>query len=372
MKQALLDNLKNLRGFRTKRKIVVLSVDDYGAVTLDSVKAMNKLALNYSNDVGHFHKYDSLETKSDLEALYDVLNSVKDINNKPAVFTPFAIPCNINFEKVIADKTRYYHETLPETFEKLSSRHPNTYTGAWEIWKQGLNEGLMKPQFHGREHLHIGIFESWLEKKNPLLLSALENRSFAFTPNSPKKYHSVGAAFGFDHLSENKQYEEVIIDGLNRFEEVFGYRANHFNAPAGVESKQIHGYLKENGIDYIDQPLIKKEHLGGGKFKKEINYTGKKNRHGQTYIVRNVIFEPAKHPNADNVGKALKQVEAAFRWNKPANISSHRVNYCGHIDPQNRRRGLAALKELLQRIVKKWPDVEFMGVDEMVRVVEGR
>jgi len=39
MKQAILNNLKNIWGWRTSRKIVVFSVDDYGNVRLDSRQA---------------------------------------------------------------------------------------------------------------------------------------------------------------------------------------------------------------------------------------------------------------------------------------------------------------------------------------------
>ena len=63
------------------------------------------------------------------------------------------------------------------------------------------------------------------------------------------------------------------------------------------------------------------------------------------------------------------QVEAAFRMNKPANISSHRVNFCGHIDPKNRALGLNALSELLHRIVKCWSDVEFISADELGKII---
>ena len=66
----------------------------------------------------------------------------------------------------------------------------------------------------------------------------------------------------------------------------------------------------------------------------------------------------------------MKQIETAFRWNKPAIISSHRVNFCGHIDPKNREKGLDSLKQLLQEIVKKWPDVEFMAADELASCVK--
>ena len=77
------------------------------------------------------------------------------------------------------------------------------------------------------------------------------------------------------------------------------------------------------------------------------------------------MFEPTSPKRRDWIGTCLKQIEAAFFWNKPANISSHRVNFSGHIDPDNRKKGLKALKELLQTIVKKWPDVEFMTTRQL-------
>lgn len=371
MKQTLINNLKNLPGARTKRKHVIFSVDDYGAVSLDSKQARDLLEKKSNIKQSHFHRYDALENKIDLEYLYGVLRSVKDKNQNHAIFTPFALPCNIDFEKLKKYDT-FRNEPLFETYEKLSQRHPSSYEGTWELWKQGIREGLMQPQFHGREHLHVGIFNHWLQNKEPHLMRALECRSFAFTAPSPKKHHSVGAAFGFDNPEENEGFKEIIEDGLNRFEEVFGYRAIQFNAPAGVESQLIHGYLHENGIKSLDQPIVKHEHLGFGKHKKEFNYLGKRNKLKQVYVVRNVIFEPSKHPNKDNVGLALKQIEAAFRWNKPANISSHRVNYCGHINPENRKQSLAQLKDLLHRIVKKWPEAEFVSVPELVEEIGGR
>ena len=88
-----------------------------------------------------------------------------------------------------------------------------------------------------------------------------------------------------------------------------------------------------------------------------------------TYQVRNVVFEPTNEIGFDWVNYSLKQVEAAFRWNRPSIISSHRVNFCGHIDPKNRETGINALKKLLKKIVKKWPDVEFMSSVELGELI---
>ena len=61
----------------------------------------------------------------------------------------------------------------------------------------------------------------------------------------------------------------------------------------------------------------------------------------------------------------FKEIDIAFKWRKPATISSHRVNYIGWLNKQNRKHGLQKLDELLAQIIKYWPDVEFMTSEEL-------
>lgn len=88
---------------------------------------------------------------------------------------------------------------------------------------------------------------------------------------------------------------------------------------------------------------------------------------GKVTLVRNVVFEPTDERSIDWGAYTLKQIEAAFRWRQPAIISSHRVNFCGQINPQNRAQGLAALRTLLRKIVERWSEVEFVSIAELVR-----
>ena len=62
---------------------------------------------------------------------------------------------------------------------------------------------------------------------------------------------------------------------------------------------------------------------------------------------------------------SLKEMEVAFLWHKPATISSHRVNYIGFLHPENREKSLKKLEELLVRMLKRWPDIEFMTSSEL-------
>jgi hypothetical protein len=81
------------------------------------------------------------------------------------------------------------------------------------------------------------------------------------------------------------------------------------------------------------------------------------------------MFEPAENPQIDAVDEALLQINLAFRYNKPAIISSHRVNYIGSLNSKNRTRNIKKLDNLLTSITKRWPDVEFMSSDQLINLI---
>jgi hypothetical protein len=106
-----------------------------------------------------------------------------------------------------------------------------------------------------------------------------------------------------------------------------------------------------------------------GKPKIKHHILGEKNKIGQSYLIRNALFEPSENTNKDWVNSCLKEIDIAFRWHKPAIISSHRVNYIGFIDEKNRSRNIHDLKSLLTRMLEKWPDIEFMSSDKLAQLI---
>ncbi len=373
IKTSIVNNLKNSIGWKTKRKIIVFAVDDYGNVRLDSAQARTNMDNIGMKIYSRFDALDTLETSDDLSALYEVLSSVKDGKGKSAVFTPYSLPCNIDFESMENEGYEMYrYETLPKTYKKLEQLQPNAYLGAWKLWQEGISNGLMKPQFHGREHLNLTLFNEKLQARDAELLMALKNRSY--TSISDDKYPTISstASFDFWEFKENENFIPIIEDGLKRFEAVFGYQSDCFTPPVFNIHNSLFITLEENGIKYIDLGLIRKEHQGLNKYKTEFNYTGKTTQGGLKTIVRNVVFEPTEDRGLDWVVFGMKQIETAFRWNKPAIISSHRVNFCGHIDEDNRKKGLSALKQLLDSIVKKWPEVEFLSASELGKIINNK
>jgi hypothetical protein len=370
MRQILANHFKNILGWKTKRRLVVLSIDDYGNVRLDSKDAREKMNIAGLKVLNRFDAYDTLETKEDLEMLYEALSSVKDKNGNAAVFTPFSIPCNIDFERMGQENySTYHYELLPTTFSKLSQKNPKAYEGTWELWNEGIKKKLMAPQFHGREHFNLKVFTEKLNNKDAELLTALKNRSNTSISKTGYKTINYTAAFEFWEFSENLKLQEIIEDGLNNFKTVFGYKSTHFNPPGGREHHSLHTKLSSLGVKSIDNSFIKKENQGLGKYETKICLNGSFNSNGMLQLVRNVVFEPNSDSSLDSVAMAMSQIDIAFKYNSPVNISSHRVNFCGHVDQNNRKEGIDSLKKLLKNIVSKYPDVEFVSIEELVSIM---
>lgn len=368
LKSTLVSHTKNVLSWKTKRKIVTIGVDDYGNVRLHSKTAREKLKQLGFNLTNRFDLYDTLETTTDLEALYETLQSVKDKNSNHAIFTALTMTANIDFNKVEANNyDNYYYEPLNETFNKL-----NGYEQTWKTWKEGIDNKLIYPQFHGREHLNLQYFNYHLQKKTPDFINMLKLKSYVGTiSETPFPTISSTRAFDIWKMEDNENLKEIIIDGLNMFEKLFGFRSEHFNPPGNTAHPILFKTAKEHGIKYIDTEIIKKEHQGQHKFKKSYNYTGKKNQFDQILFVKNCGFEPSNNKQTPDwyVTDTLRQIETAFKWGAPAMISTHRVNFCGKIEESNRTIGLSALKDLLQSIVKRWPDVEFMTTNELGNII---
>jgi hypothetical protein len=369
LKNKIINNLKNITGWKSNRKLLAFAVDDYGNIRLSSLEARKKLEADGVNLKSRFDQLDALDTFQDIEMLFKVLQSVKDKNNNPAIFTTYALCANVDFEKSLA-KGEFVPESLDSTYERLSQEDPENFEGAFPLLKEGISMGLIRPQFHGREHLNVLAFNLLLRNKDATLMKNLKMSSLAGIPNH-KDLPNVrfSEAFSFWSKDEIAAHKTIIEDGLNQFEKVYGYRSATFTPPAMLIHPELYPFVETLGIQAIDKPRAHVVHVGNGVYQKEKNTLGIQKGQNHVTIVRNCMFEP-NNKNLDWVNFTFGQINAAFFWGKPAIISSHRVNFCGFIEDENRRKGLESLKFLLKKVVKTWPDVEFVAVDELAEIIE--
>jgi hypothetical protein len=190
------------------------------------------------------------------------------------------------------------------------------------------------------------------------------------SPNINMRYTIAFGNIGDESLEIEKQ---IIKEGTELFEKIFGYKSKSFIAPAYTWRNEIESTLKSCGVDYIQGIPLQQIHIKDypdWKSKSKYHYLGQKNAHGQYYLVRNCFFEPYKYP--DMVNDCLHRMNIAFKWNKPAIISTHRLNFIGNLVPENREKNLKLFSILLNQIIQKWPDVEFKTSDQLGDLIAGK
>jgi hypothetical protein len=360
-KRNLIRNLSNIPGWRTNRKIVVIESDDWGAIRMVSKEILDNL-INAGVPISQcrFNNNDSLAAEDDLSSLFEVLHSVKDKNGNSALFTAVSVVANPDFDKIEQNGfQKYFYEPFTETLKKYPG-----HAGSFNLWKEGIKNRLFVPQFHGREHLNVTAWLKALRNGNQDTLLAFKHKVYGITPRDFHGNVSFQAAFDIEDITEIDYHKDVIKQGLELFEKLFGYKATYFIPTNGPFNNHLEIVAAEYGIKYMGTSKIQLEPIGQGRTRKVFHRIGQKNDSGQTYITRNCVFEP-NDKSQNWIDSCLKEIEIAFRWGKPAVISSHRVNFVGHINPSNRTNGLKQLKILLNEIVKHWTNVEFLTTDQL-------
>ena len=367
IKSSLRVNVSNIPGWKTKRHVVVIESDDWGSIRMSSKEAFDRmLKAGMPVDRSHYNLYDSLECNDDLEQVYETLSKFKDSTGRHPVITGVNVVANPDFEKI---KTNNFSEYIYEPYTETCKRYSN-HDRVYDLWKEGIEKRLMVPIFHGREHLNAQFWMRALRDKNKSTLVGFENEVTGMPGIKGEKLPDFQAAFQIDTINDLVYQKEVLKTGLDLFEELYGYRSRYFVPTNGPFNNTLEKDLNEHGVKYINTGKKQKEPLGNGQYKINTRFIGDKNQYGQIYITRNCFFEPSssgfeKPANTDWINNCLKEIEIAFRWRKPAVISSHRVNYIGYLHPENRERSLKQLSELLSKMLKKWPDIEFMTSSEL-------
>lgn len=354
---ALVRNLINAFGYKTTKKIVVIESDDWGAIRMPSKKVYEDLIKKKYIDANDpFLKYDGMESGEDLQFLFETLSSVKDSENQSAKFTANVIVANPNFDLIKADDYQNYHyELVTETFKKYPAHH-----NSFKLWIEGKENDLFVPQLHGREHVNVYKWLTALQTKTPEFLAAFENDMYAVNA-------SIAAALSYNNQQSKESLNLIIQEGSAIFKELFGHTSQSFIAPNYTWDYSVEKALEQEGIAFLQGSKKQNQPKLQGKLKTQYHYSGQKNKLGQTYLVRNCLFEPSVAHHIDYVAVCLKQIENAFFWKKPAIVCSHRLNYVGYLDEVNRDKNLKQLEILLKAIVKKWPEVVFMSTPDLIK-----
>lgn len=356
-------------GWKTNRKIIVLISDDWGGVRIKSKEAReNLIRCGIDMNSNRFDRYDTLESNKDLEYLFEILVSYKDCCGNHPVITAACNVANPDFKKIRdSGYKEYYYEPFTETL-----KHYPDHDKVYELYNTGIGLKIFHPEFHGREHLNIKLWLDNLKAGNELLIKSFD-QEFWHLPGKyllQSSHRSLGAAFDFESSDEIPWHKETVFNGVALFRQIFNYLPCLLVPPSQYFHKNLEQAIELAGCRMIDVPRLRKMPIGSGKFQTKVHFLGQKNKAGLRYLIRDAVFEPNLNDNSDGVQECLKGIGAAFRYKKPAIISNHRASFTGGIDIKNRDKGLRALKLLLNEILKRWPDAEFISAASLHKMIE--
>jgi hypothetical protein len=365
--QSVFRNLREMPGWHTSRKLVVIESDDWGVVRMPAVKIYQTLknaGLDVENDP--FARFDSLATVDDLSALFEALHSVRDMKGNPALITANCAVANPDFSKIKSFGFSEYHfEFFTESLKKQRGCEQS-----FKLWQEGISAGLFKPQYHGREHLNVSKWMNLLQNGHKEVKKAFDHGVFGVNFNNiNSKRANLMAAFDYENNAEKQTVHQIAEDGAQIFRQLFGYSSFSFIAPSYVWDPGLEKAMALNGARVIQGINTQSIPSAGSKYKYRYHFTGQKNKLGQVFLARNCFFEPSIKPDFDWIGVCLKRMEMIFRWRRPVILGSHRLNFIGALAEDNRNRNLVLFKKLLNEITKKWPDVEFVSSDNLGKMM---
>ena len=300
------------------RKVVVIESDDWGSVRMQTseVLAMLKLKGYKFFDSNGYDRNDTLASNKDIEILIEALTSVKDSKGHPAILTMNCVVANPDFEKIRQSGFQEYHYEL---FTETLKRYPH-HDRSFSLWKEGMSVGVLRPQFHGREHLNAQMWLQLLQKGCKPVLDSFDKSVFSVVVDKEDdpRQHSL-AAYNLANEEEYAFAKHSVKEGLDLFEQLFGYRSESMIAPNYTWDTAIEDVAYSCGVKYMQGARVQRhsQYIMRNGGNTELRFTGQRNNNGQIYMVRNCSFEPSENPKK-NADACMAQIKKAFNRGQAA------------------------------------------------------
>jgi hypothetical protein len=271
------------RGWKTKRKIVVIESDDWGAIRTSLRGAYDRLVdLGYEMDKSPFNK-DALETTEDLDLLFNVLESIKDQSGRSPCITANIIMANPDFDRIRqSDFQDFFYEPVD-----VSLSHNPIHQDVTQRWLDGMRRKIFIPQLHGLYHVCWWNWLKSLKNNSPEALLTFE-MNMCGVPRAASKEGKgfYGPVYLFQHelMHYNIDIKDVIMEGAKLFEKLFGYNSLSTVAPNYGWTDKVEDIWSDNGIKFIQGSIF--QNMGRNNLRRA-HFLGEYNPRGCYYLVRN-------------------------------------------------------------------------------------
>ena len=352
------------KGLKTNKKIVVFESDDWGSDRNFSKENLDKLLLMHPEFMPDcYQKFDTLETEDDVRELKNVLLSYLGADNRPAVFTLNFATFNLDVDEMKNAKLKEIKFIPFQLYYKIKNGNEKVL----EEVLDGKSKNCFSYELHSREHINSGTLLSDIKEGNKLVADAFNLKIVGVNSEN---------YCGMDVLNtSNKNSLKILGDAMDEFRKVFGKTSESYIAPCYVWKPSDEKVLEKLGVKYLQGKIFQNLPINKDRYKKKCHKFGEKSKNANLYyFYRNCFFEPTrdrlKGKSDDEIlKKTMQEIGIAFRCKKPAVVCTHRVNYVGGIVKENRISNLKLLKQLLEQIKQKYPDVIFKSSTKMCKEI---
>ncbi len=325
----------------SQHRAILMQTDDWGmcawAPTVAAYEAMHPFEFMRTP-----WSSGTLETPADMERMFSLLEQFEGGDGLPVVFEPIYMISSPDYDAIEANGfTEYVDIALDRGVSQGWARGDLTAKA-----REGLERMVWHPGYHGRAH-HFSP-RAWmgrLQRNEEMAHRAFKQRMYVCetVPERRPEYADMS----------DDALVAWTVEGLNRFERAFGYRAR---------SARNNDFLPGQG-----QLALRTCAANGMRC---VNTDGNFTMPDAdlVFLPRAINFEPfMTGDHEDVVERTLADMARAWAKGEPVILSSHRRNYKA-FDVANVERNFAALEVLLGAIARRYPDAVWVCGDEVAQL----
>jgi hypothetical protein len=316
--------------------VVIFESDDWGAGPLDQSDALLKV--------------------------HDLLARFQDRSGRTPVITLGIILATADTRRIRdTGGTVYFSANLSEpVYEPLRG-----------VLKEGCRQGVFALQLHGKEHYWPPTLMQ-LAAKDESVRNWLQGDGIPYSESLPPALQArwTDASSLPSRPLDSKALRIAVSEESSLFFACFNDAPRVSVATTFVWTDEVEAAWAEVGINVIITPGVRytcRDAAGnpGGADKRMLN--GEMSRGGQTYLVRDIYFEPALGHMPERL---LTDVKQHARLGRPCLVEMHRFNFIGVGDRCN--ASLRLLATVLEELLHTLPDVRFMASLELAEAIRAK
>jgi hypothetical protein len=294
-----------------------------------------------------------------LVRLNAMLHRIRDHSGHPAVMTLGLILEIPDGARIAASNCTEYH-ALP-----LADPRFDAVRAAIQ---SGIQTGVFAPQLHGQCHYWPPALLA-AARDTPAVREWLTTAEPASTEDLPSPLQSrwVDASSLPSHALTPDAIQQAIATEARDYQAVFGSAPQVAVATTFVWNDAVEAAWAQAGVEAIITPGRRatcRNAAGQPGCVDATMLTGERSLAGQTYLVRDVYFEPALGHAPQRLADGL---QARTRQGRACLVETHRFNFL-----QAPEASLAALETGLREALASCPDLRFASPLELARAIQRR